>query len=127
MHSKSCTYPKLANSIQLQKATGVWAALPTPTEIIPASTVTSPFDLHWANINTISANGDYLVAFYKGAALSEIEICCIPVSRSAVQSQEGSVQLITELLDANERISAAISSSNNTQNTLNLKVIYHIY
>lgn len=127
MHHIPLVYPLLANPITLTKAAGAWAALPTPTEIIPASTITNDFDIHAMNVSSISAAGEYIIALYKGAALSEELIGYKPVSRSAVNAQEGQVRMATPLISANERISAAISSSNAGADTLDVKIEYHTY
>ena len=127
IHSIGNVHPELADPIELTKASGVWEAYPTPTEIIPAGTITDDFDLHFAIISAISANGDYTVEIYQGAALSETPIAHIAVTRNAVQSQEGSIPIITPLLSANTRISAALSSGNAAQDTLEIKLMYHTY
>ncbi len=127
IHSIGNVHPELANPIELEKASGVWEAYPTPTEIIPAGTITDDFDLHFAIISAISANGDYTVEIYQGAAQSETVIAHIAVTRNAVQSQEGSIPIITPLLSANTRISAALSSGNAAQDTIEIKLMYHIY
>lgn len=126
-HSQPFLYPLLAGSVTLTKAANVWEPYPTPTEIIPVNTITDDFDIHFLNVSAISANGEYVIALYKGAAMSEVLIGEYGAVRNAVQSQEGSRPIITELLDANTRISAAISSSNAGQDTVNIKVEGHTY
>lgn len=127
IHSVSWVYPELANGIQLQKGSGAWAAYPTPTEIMPASTKSDPFDIHHIQVNNISANGEYTIAIYQGAALSEVLLGTIPVSRSAAQSQEGSAPGITIIVPGITRISAALSSGNVAQNTIVMKICGHGY
>lgn len=128
IHSSGRVYPKLANPVQLQKDAGVWAAIPaTKTEIVPAGTITEDFDIHWVKVSTISANGDYIICLYKGGIGVEEFIGDVPASRSAVQSQEGSIPAMTSIVPANARISAGLSSSNNAQDTLLVKVMYHEY
>lgn len=126
-HSKSEVYPELSDPIQLQKASGAWAAYPTPTEIIPASAIGDTFDIHWISISGISANGDYTLKLYSGAALSEVEIATIDFTRNAVQSQEGAQPNQDIIVPANTRISAAISDGNAGQDTCKVKVRFHRY
>ncbi|NIA28326.1 MAG: hypothetical protein GWP06_00260 [Actinobacteria bacterium] len=57
-HGVNMLYPVLASPVTLTKAAGVYAVFPTPTEIIPAGMITDDFDIHWAIISDISANGD---------------------------------------------------------------------
>jgi hypothetical protein len=127
VHKGSKVYPTLAAPTPLAKAAGAWAAFPTPTQIIPASTISLPFDIHWVNISSISANGDFELKLYKGAALSEVEIAHIAFSRTAVQSQEGAQPIQMPIQVADERISAAISSSNAAADTVAVKLYYHEY
>jgi len=128
VHNVSKVYPELANPVQLQKDAGVWASYPaTKTEIIPAGTIGKDFDIHWVHILDISANGCYMVALYSGTAGNEVVIGKVPIGRSAVQSQEGNTKIMTPLIPANTRISAGLSSENNAQDTLLVKLMYHEY
>ena len=127
LHNITKLYPELAIPVVLTKAGGAYAAFGTPTEIIPAGTIGLDFDIHWAVVSAISANGDYILQLYQGAALSETVIATISVVRNAVQSQEGSMSMITPLLLANARISAAISSGNAAADTLATKLQFHTY
>jgi hypothetical protein len=127
LHNTVFLYPELADGIVLTKASGVWAAYPTPTEIIPVNTITDDFDLHFLNVSDISANGEYAISVYKGAPGAEIRIGVFSASRSAVQSQEGTRPILSKLVGPNERISAAISSQNAALNTLIVKAEGHTY
>ncbi len=128
VHSIARVYPRLANPVQLQKDTGVWAAIPsTKTEIIPAGTIGIDFDIHWFQVSSISANGNYIICLYQGGIGVETLIGEVSVSRTAVQSQEGSALITTPIVLANTRISAGISSSNNAQDSLLVKLMYHEY
>lgn len=127
LHSKGFVYPELANTVQLTAGAGVWAAYPTPTEIIPANTIVTDFDIHFVSVSGISANGSYMLELYQGAALSETGIGEIDFYRNAVQSQEGSQPFLSFIVKANSRISAAISSGNAAADTCNIKLRYHVY
>ena len=124
-HGPSYVYPTLANAVTLTAAGTAWAAFPTPTEVIPASTITVPFSIHWITVSDISANGEYEIAIYQGAALSETLLARKSFVRNAVQSQEGSLPMHMDCVVANTRISAAISSSNAAADTVGIKVAYH--
>ncbi len=126
-HGVAMIHPELADPISLQKASNEWAAYGTPTEIVAAGVITNDFDLHFGIVSAISANGDYTIEIYQGAAQSETVIAHISVARNAVQSQEGAIPIITPLLPANTRISAALSSGNAGQDTLEIKLMYHVY
>ena len=127
-HSPVFIKPNLAGSITLTSDAGTWAAMnATKTEIIPAGGVTSIFDIHFMDISDISANGEYQIELYKGGIGAEISIGNFGTGRNAVQSQEGARPIITEMLPANTRISAALSSSNAGANTLMIKLEGHMY
>lgn len=128
VHNSAYCYPERAASVTLTKAGGVWADYPaSKTEIIPANTITSDFDLHWAMIRDISANGEYTLRLYKGAAGAEVFICAIAFFRNTVMSQEGNLPVQVPQIPANTRISGAISSSNNAADTCGIKLYYHTY
>lgn len=126
-HGQALVYPVLANPVTLTKAAGAWAAYPTPTEVIPANTVTEDFDIHFVTVSAISANGAYMLAIYEGAGGSETLIAEMDFYRNAVQSQEGASPVITRILAKNTRISMAISSGNAAQDTAQVKARYHVY
>lgn len=126
IHGAQKVYPTLANGVTLTGAAGAWA-LGAKTEIIPASTVASIFDLHFVNIGAVSATDTYEVVFYKGDALSEVEIGRCRVVRTAAQSGTAPVPIMTERLPANTRVSAAVASSSGGSDTLVLSVCYHVY
>lgn len=125
-HGETFTYPALANPVTLTAGGTAWAAHPSPTEVIPATTIGSDFDIHWITISGISANGDYELCLYTGSA--NTKAATVPFTRNAVQSQEGSLTLITPLiLSANDKVSASISSGNAAADTAKVKVSYHTY
>ena len=127
-HSAVFIKPNLAGSVTLTSDAGAWAAMnATKTEIIPVGEITSIFDLHFMDISDISANGGYQIELYKGGIGAEISIGNFGTGRNAVQSQEGARSIITEMLPANTRISAALSSSNAGANTLTIKLEGHMY
>jgi len=127
LHNIVFIRPSLAGSVTLTSGAGAWAAYPTPTQIIAANNITEDFDLHFLDISDISANGEYQIALYTGAALSEVLVGEFGAVRNAVQSQEGARNILTPLFDANTRISAALSSSNAGANTINIKLEGHKY
>ena len=73
VHSPSKVYPTLANGVTVTTGAGAWG-LGSFVEIVPASTITSDFDIHHISLEALSASGAYELVLYKGAASSEIEI-----------------------------------------------------
>lgn len=135
IHSVGMVYPLLGNPITLTKGSGAWADFPTlKTEIIPANIIPYYFDIHWIHCTLLSAIGDYVIALYAGEAGSEILVGYGPASRTAIGGTEGSIPVITSkqnelhgLIQPNTRISAALSNGNAAQDTLRIKLQYHIY
>lgn len=127
-HSIGKVYPLLANPITLTKAVNAWVAFPaSKTEIIPVNTVTRPFNIHFVLVSTLSAIGDYIIALYSGSAGSEVIIGYVATSRSANGITEAMVPTLTNIIPANTRISAALTSGNATADTVRIKVFYHEY
>lgn len=127
IHSAAKLYPTLANATTITKVNATaWGLGALPTQIIPAGTILVPFDIHFINIGTISGNDEYEVHLFKGAAASEIEIARVSFDRTATLS-EGSCPCQTELLPANTRISAKLTSANNSSRNITVKLYYHEY
>jgi len=121
-------FPNGSNGVTIAKAAGAWAAPPTPSEIIPANALDEDFDIHFMSISSISANGQYQVVFYTGGAGSEVAINDgFAVTRSAVQSQEGTRKVLTKLIPANTRVSIALKGSPAGTESMIIKVEAHKY
>jgi hypothetical protein len=125
-HKPQLVYPTLAAAVTLTKAAGAYAAFPTPTEIVPVSTITDDFDVHFITVSNVSANGDYEICLYSGAPASEVLIGCASFQRTA-NKDHANLKIQTPLIPANVRISAAISSSNAAADTADVKIEYHLY
>jgi hypothetical protein len=124
-HSPQKIYPPSANAIVLTAAASAWTH-GTKVEIIPAGAISEDIDIHWANITSLSANGEYEVIVYKGAVASEVEIGRVPAERTSVQSQEGNQPMLTRLLKG-ERVSASVATSTGNADTCKIKLSYHEY
>lgn len=129
LHSDIFTRPNLTAGVTLTTPGGSWAGGYGPkVEVIPANNITSDFDLHFMSISNISANGLYQVQLYSGGAGSEVaEGDGFAISRSAVQSQEGTRKILTRVFPANTRISAAVAGGVAGAETVVVKVEGHTY
>lgn len=130
MHGSTFTYPSNQNGLTITKAAGTWPGTDFPatkTEIVAANLITNPFDLHFMNTSAISANGEYEIGIFTGAAGAEVLKHIIPVSRSSVQSQEGRFNIRTEYFLANTRISLALRGSPAGTESVTVKVTGHEY
>lgn len=126
-HSPAMVYPTLANATVISKAnSSAWGLDASPTEIIPASTITSPFDIHYVNIGAISNNDQYELILFSGAVGAETEIARVSFDRS-VTATEGSIPCQTIILSENSRISAKLTSSATLIRSISVKLNYNIY
>jgi len=128
VHSTIFTFPNLADSTVLTKPAGGWAGgYGVIVEIIPANSVNAEFDLHYMSVSNISANGQFQIQLYSGAGGAEVaEGNGFAISRTAVQSQEGTRPIMTRLFPANTRISAAIVGNGGAM-TVSMKLEGHKY
>lgn len=126
-HSPSKVYPTLANETVINKLnSNAWGLDVAFTQIIPVNIIPNPFDLHYVNIGTISNNDEYELILYKGANPNEVEIARISFDRSTT-STEASIPVQTELLPANTRVSAKLTSRGTQARNISLKLHYHEY
>ncbi len=128
VHKGTQLYPEISDPVTITAVNTAYNPLTSISEIM--STGDAPgalFDIHWAVISNISANGDYILRLFEGEAASEVEIATISIVRNAVQSQEGSIPVQTRLIAAGTRISGALSSSNVAGNSIDVKLMLHEY
>lgn len=124
VHSASNVYPTLANGVTVTGG-AAWT-LGSFVEIVPASTITSDFDIHYLSIEDISATDVYELVLYKGALASEIEIGRVRFVKNAALDATLNIPIQTKIIDANERISAKIASASGSDN-VTFSIFYHIY
>lgn len=126
-HSAQKVYPTLANGITVTAAAGVWE-LGAFVEVVPANTITAPFDIHFLNLGAVSSDTTYEIVFYKGALNAEVEIGRARFARlSAATANISSQPLMTEVLPANTRISAKLATLNGGSRTAVISLSYHTY
>lgn len=125
MHGPQKVWPATANSITLTASdAGAWTH-GTKVEII--ASLTDWTDFHWINVSAMSANGEYEIIVYVGAAASEVEIGRSVAVRNAIQSQEGNTAFMTAIQAPGERISASLATSTGAANTCAVKLLGHEY
>lgn len=127
VHSPAHAYPVLADPVQVAASANAWTDYGSWVELIPASTITDAFDIHWVHTGEISATGNYVLQLGAGASGSESVIGEIAFSRDSNQVQTASqpIQIAPQL--ANTRIAVRLSSGNAAANTVDVKVYYHVY
>lgn len=123
-HKEAKVYPTLAAGVTLTAAASSWV-LGTTVEVIPASTITDDFDIHYVQIEDISANGTYEIVLYSGAG--DTEVGRVRIVRSAVQSEVLAIPIMTPIIAKNSRIRAAVASSGGASETVDISLFYHTY
>lgn len=127
IHSPTKLYPTLVNAKVINKVNSdAWGLDADPVEVIPVNTITNPFDIHFINIGAISNLDEYELLLFKGINPVEVEIARVSFDRSSTQT-EGSIPVQTELLAANTRISAKLTSKAALSRSISIKLYYHEY
>lgn len=122
LHAVQKVYPVLSGLVSVVGGTGAWAE-GAKAQVVPASTITKAFDITGVNVGSGSANTNYELVLYVGAAGAEIEVACIPFTITAA-TNTGTFPCSTPILAANERISAALRSLTGTPDTATIKITY---
>jgi hypothetical protein len=124
IHTPCYCYPTLAAGITLASTTTAWQ-LGTLTQIVPASTIASPFDIHWISIEDASANGIYELHLFHGA--TDIFAGSIRFAKTAVMDATKNYPWQCPILPANDVIKGRLASNNAVADTATISVAYHVY
>jgi hypothetical protein len=125
-HGVGYVYPDetVGAGTQMTSAAGAWNLSAAFTQIIPASTITNPFDIHYLCIEAMGANSVYEVVLYYGA--SDTECGRVRVVKNANLDGTMNVPFMTEIIPANSRIRGKVASTNGGE-TIDISVFYHVY
>lgn len=121
-HSASNCYPTLANGTTVTGAVGAWT-LGAFAEVVPASTITEPFDVHFISIEDLSAVDVYEIVLYAATT----EIGRIRVARTANQDSTTQVPIQMHIQPANTQIQAKCATSAGGSDTAVIALHYHTY
>ena len=121
-HSPSLCYPTLADGVVVAGAAGVWT-LGDFVEIVPASTITEDFDIHFVSIEAISANDIYQLHLYA----VEVFIGCVRFVKNAGLAPTIHVPIQTPIVAANSQIQAKLATSGGGADTATISAFYHVY
>lgn len=126
VHQQARVYPSLADGKVVTGGAGAWA-LGSFVEIIPANTITGPFDIHYINFEDASATDTYQLILYSGLGGAEIEIGAVKTKRETATSGTTNVPIQIPAQLANARISAKVASKSGGSDTVTISVYYHLY
>lgn len=124
LHSSAKIYPTLAAGVTVTGAVGAWT-LGSYAEIVPASTITDAFDVHWIVVESVSASGIYELVLY--AATTEIGRVRFSVVDTAQGSTISPIPFICPIQAANTQIQAKVASSSGGSDTIDISIFYHTY
>ena len=127
VHGAAFLYPDKAVPVTLTSAAPSWDITGSKTEVIPASSITKNFDLHWASLSDISASLDGVIDIFAGAIGEEVKIGAVDVVRTSNFSREQPVPVQVPQQPANTRISCRFSDSTTSSRTVRIKFYGHVY
>lgn len=122
---KQQVYPTLTNAVTLTASATAWT-LSGFIPFLPANTITNKFRIDHVSFAAFSAAVTYEFVLYKGTSGNEVEICRGRVHPGATTNSVLAYPVFTQLLNANETISAKIASATAVANTVNCSIVYHI-
>jgi hypothetical protein len=124
VHTASYCYPTLANGVTVTGAAGAWT-LGAFVEIVPASTITSEFDIHYVSVEALSANDVYELHLFYGAG--DTFAGSIRFVKNAAVDAVVNAPFMTELIPANSRIRAKLATKGGGSDTADISIVYHTY
>lgn len=123
-HSVSKTYPTLASAVTVTGGAGAWA-LGSFAEIVPASTITKDFDIHFLNVEAGSADDEYELVLYQST--TEIARVRFKVDTSVFGGALPAIPIQTPIIPKNSQIQAKVASSGGGADTVDISIHYHEY
>ncbi len=125
-HWVSKVYPTAAAGATIEMKSTAWTASNGFTNVVvPASTITSDFDIHYVSIESISANGVYEVDLYNMDAM--VVIGSFRFVKSATQDTTQNVPVQCPIQPANAKIGARAISSTATQDNVVISLFYNTH
>lgn len=126
MHNQSRVWPTGGDGTNVVSSTASWSVSNNYTnEIIPASRITSDFDIHFISIEAISANGVYELALWN--MTTQTLIGTVRFTKNANLDAVMNVPIQTPIQAANSKIGGKLLSSPGTQDTVTVSLFYHTY
>jgi hypothetical protein len=126
MHSEQYMYPTLANGVTVTSSAAIWT-LGAYAVVIPANTITNPFDIHAIHVGTFSANDIYEIQLFSGSDGAEKHIGTSRLARTNATNPGSILPMTTPLINANTQIKAALASMGGANESIRIAIIYHTY
>jgi hypothetical protein len=125
MHSASKCYPTLADAPVVTAEAADWGVGGALVQIIPASTIGNKFDIHYINVESVSAARSYEMILYYGAG--DTECGRIRFTKSAGLDPVLDKAIQTPIIPANSRVQARLASGGVVADTVSITLHYHEY
>jgi len=122
-HSISMCYPTLGVGVAVPTHGDPWT-LGVATEIIPASTITNDYDVHYVSVEALDDNAVYELRIFHGAGTTAAG--CVRFTKNANLDATSNVPMLTTLIPANNNLSAQLASSVGASSAT-ISVSYHEY
>jgi hypothetical protein len=126
VHSIARVYPTLAASIDVTKDVAPWT-LGAFAVLVPAGTITSPFDIHGLNFGEVPNAGEYEIVIYAGADGAEVEVGRTRFARQGGNTVQLESPFQTPIIAANTQIKAKLAGSNGSATAVPTSIRYHTY
>lgn len=123
-HSAQKVYPTLANGVLVTGGAGAYV-LGSFAEIIPASVVNKPFDIHYVDLEGVVAPGVYELVLYQGA--SDTEVGRLRFGTSLAVDLIVGIPIQTPVIPADARIRAKLASAAGGAQAVTITLAYHEY
>ncbi len=124
-HSASKVYPTGAGGAAVTSHADAWT-LGSFAEIIPINTVAEDFDIHWVNIEGVSADGVYEIVLY--AATTEIGRMRFTATDIANATFLAERKMQTQIQLKNTQIQAKVMTDNAaSEDIVTISLHYHTY
>lgn len=124
-HNEQLVYPTLGDGVTLTSHANDWE-LGTVTQIVPATTIGSDFDIHEIVIEAANtADKTYELVLYSGAG--DTEVGRTRFAAGAVRGGVPNVFMQTPIIAADSRIRAALAIQDGGSKTVVVSLRYHLY
>lgn len=124
-HSAALVYPTGAAGVTATCGTAAAWTLGSFAEIVPVSTIGDVFDVHFVNIEAVSAAAIYEIVLY--ATTTEIARIRFTAVGTPNNITFPSIPIQTANIAADTQIQAKVMSSTGNADTVTISIHYHIY
>jgi len=126
-HSAAKVYPTMADGVLITSSDVDWTGLGAFAEIIPKDTITSDFDIHFVNVEAVSATAIYELVLYSSDTTAEREVARVRFPKTTNQDGPQSVPVQIRLMRGSSQIKAKLASNNAVADTATVSLFYHEY